>query len=578
MEIQRLSEEVIDQIAAGEVVERPASVVKELLENALDAGAKSIQVEVKGGGTERIMVSDDGHGIRSGEIQLAFSRHATSKLRATTDLTQINTLGFRGEALATIAAVSHLNAITRHHDDSLGTRVFLEGGRWRQQQLEPAPLGSIFIVENLFFNTPARLKFLKHPNTEKRQLARVVSRYAFIFPKVRFSFVLNGKVRFHTSGNGNHFDTLGHLLGHSHTQNMISLPDPVREGIPAIRNSIEVSGYISSPELHRADRNHIAIYVNGRWIQDSRLMYAINRAYEDTLDSGRFPYAYLDIRIPLDQVDVNVHPTKSEVRFQQPDRVFAAILNSVQNTLHHSSEERDPASISISQRYLSASKGRWFDEKELSDTDFFPTTRKRGDEDKYLVEERSLPPRTLPPLRVIGQIAAQFIVAEGPAGIYLIDQHAAHHRLIYEQMKNEHNASEIEPQPLNETYTQNLSESSADSLHQILERLKPLGVHVESFGPNSFAIRALPRQCLQLHCELDLLLPALAAANTAEDQNLLIVLSEQAAYRDGQLLTLEQQQQLTRSLERCPNPLESPLGSPTLIHITREQLAREFRR
>ncbi|MCY4010146.1 MAG: DNA mismatch repair endonuclease MutL [Anaerolineaceae bacterium] len=573
MAIQRLAEEVIDQIAAGEVVERPASVVKELLENALDAAAKSIQIEVTGGGDERIAVSDDGLGIPAAEIQLAFSRHATSKLRATGDLARLNTLGFRGEALATIAAVSQLTAITRHQDDRLGTRVFLEGGKWRRQQSEPSPRGSTFIVENLFFNTPARLKFLKHPNTEKRQLARVVERYAFLYSDVRFSYLQEGKVRFHTSGNGNRFDTLVNVLGLAHARQMMPLPAAELRGLAALRGSIQISGFTSAPSLHRADRNQIAIFVNDRWIQDTRLMYAINRAYENILLAGRFPYAFIDIQMPKDQVDVNVHPTKSEVRFQQPETVFAAVFQAIQNA--HLATETNPVSLAFTAQHAETRK-RWFD--EWVGPPEYRSTELREVAEEDLGEERALPPRTLPPLRVVGQIGAQFIVAEGPAGIYLIDQHAAHHRLLFEQMKAESEQGELAPQELSQTHHQNLAEGAAERIHNLQEHLEPLGISVESFGPNRFAIRALPRQCLQPHCEVDQFLPALAAADPSEKDKLLNVLTAQAAYRDGQLLSMEQQQHLTRALERCPNPLESPQGSPTLIHITRDQLAREFRR
>lgn len=576
MDIQRLSEEVIDQIAAGEVIERPASVVKELLENALDAAATSLHIEVTGGGNERIAVSDDGRGIPATEIQLAFSRHATSKLRATEDLNRLDTLGFRGEALATIAAVSQLTAITRHEGDPLGTRVYIEGGRWRRQQSEPSPRGSIFIVENLFFNTPARLKFLKHPNTEKRQLARAVERYAFLNSNVRFTYLQEGKVRFHTSGNGNRYDTLVNLLGLAHAQKMIPLPEAEPMGVSALRGSIQISGYTSSPSLHRADRNQIALFVNDRWIQDTRLMYAINRAYENILVAGRFPYAFIDIQMPKDQVDVNVHPTKSEVRFQQPELVFAAVFKAIQNA--HLQAESNSVSLSYSTPSLSETKKRWFDEWVAHPELRASETRMIHDVEEERLEEPDLPPRTLPPLRVVGQIGAQFIVAEGPAGIYLIDQHAAHHRLLYEQMRSELERGELAPQELSQTHHQNLAERAAETILELQERLKPLGICVESFGPSRFAIRALPRQCLQPHCEINLFLPALASTDSTENDNLLKVLSAQAAYQDGQLLSMEQQQHLTRALERSPNPLESPLGSPTLIHITRDQLAREFRR
>ena len=578
MNIQRLAEEVIDQIAAGEVVERPASVVKELIENALDAGARSINVEVSGGGTKRIRVSDDGHGIRMAEVRLAFSRHATSKLRATHDLAELRTLGFRGEALATIAAVSHLTAITRHTDDELGTLVHIEGGTWRKQQSQAAPRGSMLTVENLFYNTPARLKFLKRPATERRQIARVVSRYAFAFPEARFAYQQDGRELFHTSGNGVRYDALVQLLGLSHARQLLPTSETDTDRHPALRAAILVNGFVSAPTLHRGDRNQLAIYVNGRWIQDTRLNFAITRAYEGLLDPGRFPFAFLQITIPPEQVDVNVHPTKAEVRFQQPERVFAAVLRTVQGALAGAELQSAAAPANLSN--FPDLPGRWFHDVTEASGQNFPSALPTSMEIDYASEaaERQPPPRTLPPLRVVGQVGALYIVAEGPAGLYLIDQHAAHHRLLYEQLCSERDAGAIEPQELMETYTQQLPEPLANALIERQAALQHLGLRVEPFGPGSFALRALPRQCLLPHCQAESFLPALAAVASADENDLLITLSEQAAYREGQLLTLEMQQQLARALERCPSPLESPRGAPTLIHITRAQLAREFRR
>ncbi len=578
MNIQRLSESVIDQIAAGEVVERPASVVKELIENALDAGARSINVEVSSGGTKRIRVSDDGHGIRAAEVRLAFSRHATSKLRATQDLAELRTLGFRGEALATIAAVSQLSAITRHIDDELGTLVRIEGGAWRKQQSQAAPRGSMVTVENLFYNTPARLKFLKRPATERRQIARVVSRYVFAFPEARFAYQQDGRELFHTSGNGDRYDALVQLLGLSHARQLLPTPETNADRHPALRAAIQVSGFVSAPTLHRGDRNQLALYVNGRWIQDSRLNFAIIRAYEGLLAPGRFPFAFLQITMPPEHVDVNVHPTKAEVRFQQPERVFAAVLRAAQGAL--SQAELQSAASPANLSSFPETPDRWFHEAIDASGQDFPSALPATRETDYAseAEERQLPPRTLPPLRVVGQVGALYIVAEGPAGLYLIDQHAAHHRLLYEQLRNELDAGAIEPQELQETHTQQLPEPLANALTERLATLPPLGLRVEPFGPGSFALRALPRQCLLPHCEAESFLPALAAVVSVDEDDLLVSLSEQAAYREGQLLTLEMQQQLARALERCQSPLESPHGAPTLLHITREQLAREFHR
>ena len=357
MKIARLPEAVIDQIAAGEVVERPASVVKELLENALDAGARSIHVDFSGGGTKRVRVSDDGSGIRADEARLAFSRHATSKLRATKDLTELRTLGFRGEALATIAAVSQLRALTRNADDELGTLIRIDGGAWREEGRQAAPRGTMITIENLFYNTPARLKFLKRPATERRQLARVVQRYAYAFPETRFACVQDERELFRTSGNGDHYDALVQLLGLARARQLLPVPDTQSERHRALRGAIQVRGHVSSPALHRADRSQLALYVNGRWIQDGRLNYAISQAYEERLAEGRFPIAFLRISLPPDQVDVNVHPTKAEVRFQEPERVFAAVRRAVESAL---AVEEDSAISFAGERTSAGESGGWF--------------------------------------------------------------------------------------------------------------------------------------------------------------------------------------------------------------------------
>ena len=575
MKIQRLPEAVIDQIAAGEAVERPASVVKELIENAIDAGARSIHVEYSAGGGRRIRVSDDGHGIRATEIRLAFARHATSKLRATQDLLALRTLGFRGEALASIAAVSQLSAITRHAEDELGTNLRLEGGEWGEIRRQAAPRGSILTVENLFYNTPARLKFLKRPATEGRLIARVVSRYAFAFPQIRFSCQQDERERFRTSGNDNRRDVLVQLLGLSVAQPLLELSEDSVSRHPGLRSGIHVDGFVSPPNLHRGDRNQMAIFVNERWIQNARINYAISQAYQGKLPPGRFPYAFLQITMPAETIDINVHPTKAEVRFQQPERVFAAVLYAIEKRLadgegfEGKNEAQSPAA-----------PGQWFTEAvgRLADP---PPNRPRAiiaGEEATDTEETARAPRTLPPLRVIGQVGALYIIAEGPAGLYLIDQRAAHHRLVFEELRAERATGNIQGQPLSEMYSQRLSPEQAKALEAQLESLQNWGVELEAFGPEQFALRTLPRQCLRPHCVTEEILPALAVLSEHDEEALLRTLSAQAAYREGQLLTLESQQQLVRALERCPTPLESPMGASTLIHITREQLAREFRR
>jgi DNA mismatch repair protein MutL len=331
MTIRVLPDIVVAQIAAGEVVERPASVVKELVENSLDAGASHIHVQIHGGGQQRIRISDDGSGIPSEEVELAFYRHATSKLTTTDDLSRIQTLGFRGEALASIASVSRLSIVTRCTQDTSGTMLNLDGGRIIRRQEIGATIGTVITVENLFYNTPARLKFLKKENTEKRQIALFVTRYAMAYPHVRFVLEQDGREVFRSTGSGNLADVLVAAVGLDQFKNMVEV-----EGIETGSNGqphIQLHGYTSVPSFSRADRNQITLFVNGRWIQDTRLSYAISQAYHTFLMTGRYPVSVLMIQIPSEEVDVNVHPTKAEVRFRDSDKVFTAVQRVVRRAV-----------------------------------------------------------------------------------------------------------------------------------------------------------------------------------------------------------------------------------------------------
>ncbi len=326
MAIRILPPEVASKIAAGEVVERPASVVKELIENALDAAARHIAVELGGGGKRLIRVSDDGIGIPSNEVELAFHRYATSKLSRIEDLHHITTLGFRGEALAAIAAVSHLTLITRAVGEPMGIRLHLEAGRVVQREAVGAPQGTVVSVENLFYNVPARLKFLKQESTERAHISALVSRYAMAYPHVRFVLTHGHQEVLHTTGSGDLRTVLSEVYGVETASQMIAIErpeEPPRPDLPPIT----VSGYVGLPNLNRSNRNQIVIFVNGRWIQDANLTYAIVQAYHTMLMVGRYPVAVVMITLPPEEVDVNVHPTKAEVRFRRPDAVCQYVPN-----------------------------------------------------------------------------------------------------------------------------------------------------------------------------------------------------------------------------------------------------------
>lgn len=577
MTIELLSEEVIGRIAAGEAIERPASAVKELIENAIDAGATSVHVEVEAGGRRLLRVTDNGGGIRAGEIELAFKRHATSKLRRAEELRGIATLGFRGEALASIAAVSRATIVTRHRDEQMGVSLKLNGGAIESQQGVGAPAGTVVSIENLFFNTPARLEFLKSETTEKRHIYWVVLRYSMAYPQIAFVLKQDGRERFRTSGGGKLSDVISKAFGLNEFKHMIAVEavEARRPGKP----QVEIAGYVSLPSLHRASRDRIIFFVNGRGIQDSSLSHAVTQAYEGLLKPGAFPFAVLLISAPSDFVDVNVHPTKAEVRFRDSQLIFVAAQRAVREALTEAGDAVPTGDLwsasGFSDEYVAYqnSQSPW---ARKSDADLF------DDEGLDLAPESAgapARPRTLPVLRVVGQVGAAYIIAEGPAGLYLVDQNASHARVLYQQLLDESANGGIECTELPESQTVLLSPEDAELLAETGGLFAQLHFEIEVFGPNSFVIRRMPKMGSAMPAAE--LLPRMLAilrnsAKTADSAA--AALADTAAVRSGQILQFENMQSLVAQLERCPEPLSSPGGRRTLIHLSREQLADEFRR
>lgn len=593
MKIQILSDEVVAQIAAGEVVERPASVVKEMVENALDAGSRHIHIAIEGDGRRRIEIADDGCGIRTDEVDVAFARHATSKLFSADDLYNIRTLGFRGEALASIASVSIIEMSTRSELDTSGTHVRIEAGKIVRRRQIGAPRGTVISVENLFFNMPARLKFLKSETTEKRLIATVITRYAMAYPAVRFTFEQDGRESFRTHGSGSLLDVIGAALGLDYLKNMLEVEDTL--------DNIRITGYTSVPSFNRTDRSRITLFVNGRWIQDTSLTFAVTQAYHTLLMTGRYPIAVLMIDVPPHDVDVNVHPTKAEVRFRQSDAVFSAVQRAVRRAVIAGvqlptirpglgqSGERGGAVWSpeaASQLHLSldvASPGQYarhqtgITERDQQEQPTDPTAIPDGPEAPAV-------PRSLPMLRVVGQIAASYIVAEGPAGMYLIDQHAAHERVLYEQFMADYARTGVVAQYALAAQTVQVSPEDARLLEGHLPLLKELGFEIEPFGPGVFVIRSVPATLANqdpveaVAAIVQDLEQGLPPGQRAAEERIIIRVCKQAAVKAGQILSYEQMQGLIRQLERCRSPLTCPHGRPTLIQMTADQLAREFGR
>lgn len=585
--IQILPEAVASQIAAGEVIERPASVVKELLENALDAGARQVTVRVEDAGRRLMEIADDGAGIAAAELPLAVTRHATSKLRSAEDLFHIQTLGFRGEALASIGSVSRLTLTSRPAQHAVGARLVVEGGALRANEPLGTPEGTVVRVENLFFNVPARLKFLKRDITERQQIDALVTRYALAYPQVRFSLFQDGRAVLQTSGNGDRREILASLLGVDTARQMIE--------VALEDQDVRVQGYISPVALTRSNRREITFFVNGRWVQDSALSTALLQAYRTLLMVGRFPLAVLFVELDPEAVDVNVHPAKAEVRFRSPDAVFSGVQRAVRRALLTSSPVPQVSSGWQPPQPTALGQGA-FDLHSASRPAIDPAwdmaadlARAEKSEEAAVNAASAQNPAALPPsgmlplLRLVGQVGGTYLVAEGPDGLYLIDQHAAHERVLFERMMGGLTAP-LAGQALLEAAVVQLPAAQAALLNEQIPLLSRLGFDIEPFGPNTFRVRAIPA----LITGSD---PAAAVRVLVEDfeedetplqaereARLVARICKRAAVKGGQSLSPEEQRALLRDLEACFSPRTCPHGRPTMIHLTVDVLERQFGR
>jgi DNA mismatch repair protein MutL len=613
MPIRILPPNLVSQIAAGEVVERPASVVKELIENAIDAGAADLTVETRDGGRSFLRISDNGSGIPSSEVELAFSRHATSKLTTADDLSHITTLGFRGEALASIASVARVTCLTRAREESVGTRLIIDGSQVDRAPIG-APAGTVITVENLFYTVPARLKFLKSDTTERRQIDQLISRYALAYPAIRFNLIHNGRTSFQTTGSGSLHDVLIAVYGVEVAEQMISLtpqpPLPTANDAPSGEGErARVSGFISAPALSRANRSDMTIFVNGRWVQDRGLNTAVLQAYHTLLMVGRYPLCILRVELNPEDVDVNVHPAKTEVRFRNNDVIFRVVQRAVRRTLiDHApipqvqpsmpvsawqpafDTHADSAAIRLEKlRALQPVQQDSRSEKQESGFDYEPlsTSSQQPTATNQPPAASNQPLTTnyqLPPLRVIGQIGAMYIITEGPEGMYLIDQHAAHERVLYEKFMAEKTALHLAVQQLLDPIPLEFSPDESALIEEHREVLSAIGLQLEPFGSTTWLVRSIPALLINddIRVALNELVADLMAGDLPfaanEEAKLITRVCKRAAIKGGQVLSVQEMNELIRQLELCASPRTCPHGRPTMIHFSASQMAREFGR
>jgi DNA mismatch repair protein MutL len=618
MPITLLPPDLVGKIAAGEVVERPASAVKELIENALDAGARRISVEVRVGGRELLKVSDDGCGIPRDELTLALQQHATSKLQAAEDLNQIATLGFRGEALGSLAAVARVAIVSRPPTAQSGFEIVGHGAERSVPKPVACPPGTTITVRELFANVPARLKFLRAAATEHGVIGRIVTAYALARPDVRFELQIDGRRTIATDGGGDRHNAIVGIHGADVAAQMLPLDPDVAE-VPQVR----VDGYVSAPALNRAHRQGILLFVNGRWIQNRALGFALEEAYHSLLMIGRHPLAVVDITLPPTLVDVNVHPTKSEVRFLDERAVCRALSRATRAAVLHFGRTAIPdftlAPVAYSEPFHQGTLDtgvqiRWPNSptgtlEPLGSRDMEPPIRaaiaampERDGLPAGTLSRAPLPPppiparggaqRTpetppgrLPPLRVLGQAGSSYIIAEGPEGVFLIDQHAAHERILLDQLLAGAERAAPDSQLLLEPLVLDLTPPQIDALDAASADLAALGFAIEPFGARAWAIRAVPA--------------ALAAGRVRNLGETVIAILEEAAQggqatswlerlagttachsaiRANQVLTLEEMRALIAQLERTTLPRTCAHGRPTMLQVNLGDLERQFGR
>ena len=554
MPIKVLTPEVVSKIAAGEVIERPASVVKELVENSLDAGASEINVETRGGGVELIRVSDNGIGIPASELELAFYRYATSKIADLVDLEDISSLGFRGEALPSIAAVAEVEILTRAPLESIGSYINLRKGEIVARESRPRQQGTSVVIRRLFRYLPARLKFLKSAATENSHIAYLVNQYALAFPEVRFSLITDKRNNLSTQGDGSLRNAVSQIYGLEFAQRMLE----VEEESAFAR----VNGLVSPPSLNRTNRSYLTFFVNRRWIYSPLLTRAAEEAYHGLLMEGRHPVVILNLSLPGRELDVNVHPTKAQVKFHNEQVMFVTIKKAIREALSKASMAKPIAMPAMAGAYQQRS---------------FTMVS-----DKEPTFTAPLPTLSLPILRVIGQLSNTYIIAEGPEGLYLIDQHAAHERILYERVLAQWARQEVEVQGLLEPITIELNPREEEILRANKDMLAQFGFDIEPFGDKSYLIRTIP--ALATRANLDEVMGAVLSDLDSKDevtsweQKIAQSLACHSAIRAGQQLSNEEMLALIRQLEQANQPRTCPHGRPTMIQLTSYQLEKEFGR
>jgi len=580
--IRILPDILSNKIAAGEVVERPASVVKELVENALDAQSTQITIEVGNGGRALIRVADNGAGMGRDDALLSVERYATSKIADDADLFSIRTLGFRGEALPSIAAVSRFTLVTRRADLDAGTEIVIEGGRIKQVSDAGAPPGTMISVRQIFFNTPARRKFLKSIATEMSHIADTVAGMALGRPDVRFKLIHNQKIVKDWTVAARPRDRVAEVLGRGLQKDL--------RPIESQSGSVAVSGWIASPRHIRSTSKGIFVFVNGRPVRDRIIQHALFQGYRQRLQKGQFPVAVLNIKVPFDQVDVNVHPTKNEVRFARQqlvhDTVQAAVASALAAADRPSWAPGRPVSTGL------PGKNRIAEASALFGRSGQPAAAKVIEPEYTAPDKRARPlqaalwaPKRFADMQVIGQFYGTYILCESGEELVLIDQHAAHERILFEQLKRQAESSRKASQQLLVPETVELGFREAELISRLLPELQALGLEIEPFGGTTFVVKSAPqplsgRELAPLVVEMAEKIAADGFGPKLEDtlEQCMIVMACHGTIRANQPLSDSEIRHLLHQLDQCENPSTCPHGRPTWIKWSLRAIEKSFGR
>ncbi len=615
--IQVLDQITIDKIAAGEVIERPASIVKELVENAIDAGSSAVTVEIKEGGISFIRITDNGCGIPKSEVPLAFLRHSTSKIRTVEDLSGVTSLGFRGEALSSIAAIAQVELITKQKEELLGTRYQIDGGAEKGIEEMGARDGSTFLIRNIFYNTPARRKFLKTAMTEASHVNELMIRLALSHPEISFEFINNGQTKLHTSGNGKLKDTIYNLFGREIAMNLLE--------VDAQFAGLKVTGYIGKPLISRGNRNYENYYINGRYVKSNVIAKAIEDAFKDFIMQHKYPFTVLHFEINGSDMDVNVHPTKMELRFSNQQQVYNFVYEAIKDAFKEKElipkvelpETKTPVeSQPISQKETAQAPQKtvtppaqeknldYFMQKmkervsshhaQTHQTDCIQETStyrkeqaKPSEQPKQLdlFEEKLLTKESTMEHKIIGQLFDTYWLVEFHEQLYIIDQHAAHERVLYEKTLRGMKTRAFTSQYLSPPIVLNLSMQEEEILNAHLDEFAGIGFEIEPFGGSSYAVRAVPDNLFSI-AKKDLLIEMLDGLadgiNTSVAPDLIAEkiasMSCKAAVKGNSRLSRTEVEVLIKELLQLENPYHCPHGRPTIISMTKRELEKKFKR